>query len=98
MIGVLTGLGNGLGSGIVMTLGADFSPVVGRGEFLGVWRLMADLGGTVGPMMLGAIAGVATLGVASVATAGLGLIGAALMIFTMPEPLHEDRTGRRDSP
>lgn len=101
VIGVLTGLGNGLGSGIVMTLGADFSPVAGRGEFLGVWRLMADLGGTVGPMMIGAIAGVATLGVASVAMAALGLAGSALMIFTMPEPLQREareHRERRDSP
>ena len=91
LIGVLTGFGNGLGSGIVMMLGADFSPVVGRGEFLGVWRLLADIGGTAGPLMIGGIAGVATLGVASVATAGLGFVGVALMMFTMPEPLHHDR-------
>ena len=80
---MLTGFGSGLGSGIVMTLGADFAPVIGRGEFLGVWRLMADLGGSVGPIMIGAIAGAASLGVASVATAGLGLIGSALMIWVL---------------
>ncbi|MGE3856507.1 MAG: MFS transporter [Dehalococcoidia bacterium] len=98
LVGILAGFGNGLGSGIVMTLGADFSPVVGRGEFLGVWRLMADLGGSAGPLLFGAIAASATLGVASVATGGLGLIGVALMTLTMPEPLHMSRRPRRDTP
>lgn len=94
LIGLLTGVGNGLGSGIVMTLGADFSPVVGRGEFLGVWRLMADLGGSAGPLLFGMIAGATTLGAASVVTGGLGFIGVALMVFTMPEPLHRARRAR----
>ena len=44
LVGMLLGLGNGFGSGINMTLGADFSPDVGRGEFLGVWRLISDIG------------------------------------------------------
>ena len=35
-----------------MTLGADYSPAVGRAHFLGVWRLMSDLGSTGGPALL----------------------------------------------
>src|SRR5690606_37487368 len=38
LVCLLMGLGNGIGSGIVMTLGADASPVNGRTEFLGLWR------------------------------------------------------------
>ena len=38
------GFGNGIGSGMVMTLGADHSPRLGRAHFLGVWRLMSDIG------------------------------------------------------
>ena len=98
LVGVLAGFGNGMGSGIVMTLGADFSPVVGRGEFLGVWRLMADLGGSAGPLLFGLIASSATLGVASVVTGGLGLAGVALMTLTMPEPLHMARRPKRGDP
>ena len=48
------GFGNGIGSGMIMTLGADYSPAVGRAHFLGVWRLMADLGSTTGPALLSA--------------------------------------------
>ena len=32
-----------------MTLGADYSPVAGRAHFLGLWRLMSDIGSTGGP-------------------------------------------------
>lgn len=91
VVGVIIGFGNGLGSGIVMTLGADFSPPGARGEFLGVWRLVSDAGTAVGPALLGLIAGVATLGAASVATGGLGLVGAAIMAFMVKEPLHIKR-------
>jgi MFS family permease len=94
-VSLLTSFGNGLGSGIVMTLGSDFSPTVGRADFLGVWRLVTDIGTAGGPAVLGAVAGVATLGTASVATGGLGLIGAAVMIFFVAEPLHRQREPAR---
>lgn len=85
--GLITGFGNGLGSGINMTLGADFSPAVGRGEFLGVWRLIGDIGTAGGPMVAATLTAFASLGVASVATGGIGLAGAAVMLFLVPEPL-----------
>src|SRR5690606_37652112 len=34
----LIGLGNGIGSGTMMTLGSDLAPPGSRGEFLGMWR------------------------------------------------------------
>ena len=46
------GVGNGIGSGLIMTLGADHSPRHGRAQFLGVWRLMSDIGGSFGPALL----------------------------------------------
>jgi MFS family permease len=58
---VLIALGNGLGSGIVMTLGADASPVVGRAQFLGGWRLCGDIGNSGGPLLVSAVAAVAPL-------------------------------------
>jgi len=86
-VAMLTGFGNGMGAGIVMTLGADFSPVRNRAEFLGVWRLLSDMGQLGGPLVLSAITGIATLGLASAATGGIGLIGAAVMWLLVPEPL-----------
>lgn len=98
LVGVLTGLGNGLGTGIVMTLGADLSPQIGRGEFLGVWRLVGDVGTAGGPFVIGAIAGALTLGAASLVAAGIGLAGAAFMMAVARETLTHARESARARP
>jgi MFS family permease len=90
-VGVLMGLGNGMGSGIVMTLGADFSPSVGRASFLGVWRLVSDVGQAGGPLVVSGVVAIASLGPASLAVGALGLFGASVFLFAMPEPLHHAR-------
>jgi MFS family permease len=87
MIAFLTGVGNGFGAGINMTLGADFAPDVGRGEFLGVWRLLADVGQAGGPAIISVITGVSSLAAASVVSGGIGFVGAAILLAFMPETL-----------
>jgi MFS family permease len=52
---MIMGFGNGIGSGIVMTLGADLSPSIGRPTFLGIWRELADAGQGIGPVVLSAV-------------------------------------------
>ncbi len=91
IVGMLTGLGNGFGAGINMTLGADFAPEVGKGEFLGVWRLISDIGQGGGPVVISAVIGVASLSAAAIVSGGVGFVGAALMLAFVPEPL-ERRT------
>ena len=81
------GLGNGLGSGVMMTLGADLAPPDSRGEFLGVWRLVGDAGGTGAPLVVGTIADLLTLPAASLVIAGSGLIAAAIFVLFVPETL-----------
>ncbi|MCC7059910.1 MAG: MFS transporter [Burkholderiaceae bacterium] len=81
---LLIGFGNGIGSGIVMTLGADQSPARGRTHFLGLWRLLSDLGGTSGPAMLSAVTAVATLAVGIGATSLLAFGGAAVLWYWIP--------------
>lgn len=85
LVALLAGLGNGFGTGIVMTLGSDLSPLEGRGEFLGVWRLVGDIGTASGPFFIGTIAEVLTLASACAITAGVGLLGALVMIFKVRE-------------
>jgi len=87
LVAMLTGVGNGLGPGIVMTLGADFAPKGRRGEFLGVWRFMSDVGSGGGPLAASFIIGVASLGLAATVIAALGFSGAALMWLRVPETL-----------
>lgn len=72
---VLIAVGNGLGSGIVMTMGADTAPVVGRAQYLGGWRLCGDIGGSGGPMLVAGVAAVAPLAAACVVLGVLGLAG-----------------------
>lgn len=81
----LIGLGNGMGSGTMMTLGADLAPDHARGEFLGIWRLIGDTGFTVGPIITGSVANVLALGAASFVLAGSGLVASLLFIFLVPE-------------
>ncbi len=77
LVMALIACGNGLGSGIVMTLGADASPSDGRPQFLGAWRLCGDIGNTGGPLLVGAVAAVAPLATACLVVGVLGLAGAA---------------------
>ena len=46
----LSGFGNGIGSGTMMTLGADLAPRGATGPFLGLWHLIGDIGSTGGPV------------------------------------------------
>ncbi|MVW72999.1 MFS transporter [Bordetella sp. 15P40C-2] len=80
LMALLLGMGNGIGSGIVMTLGADAAPKQGRTEFLGLWRLVSDMGTSVGPVVLSAVTAAFTLTLA-VATMGAFGLGAAAVFW-----------------
>jgi len=84
-VAVLIAVANGLGSGIMMTLGSDLSPREGRSQFLGVWRLVSDAGAAGGPLVVAVVTAVATLGLASVTVGAIGLVGAALYATVVPE-------------
>lgn len=72
LVGVLMGLGNGLSAGVVMTLGADASPATGRAQFLGAWRLCADLGSGGGPLLISAVIAAFSLPAAVLTMAAVG--------------------------
>ena len=90
-VGMLAGLGNGFGTGILMTLGSDFSPKVGRGQFLGVWRLVGDIGGAAGPFVLGSIAQATSLILACSVAGGFAGIGLIILILFVPETLKKPK-------
>ena len=73
------GFGNGISSGLIMTVGADNAPRVGKAHFLGVWRLMADIGSACGPALLSFLIAALSLG-AGVALTGLVAFGAAAQL------------------
>jgi len=84
----LIGFGNGLGSGTMMTLGADLAPLDTRSEFLGLWRLIGDGGAFGGPIVVGGVAGMLGLVPATFVIAGVGLAAALALGTLVPETLH----------
>ncbi|GAB3534834.1 MFS transporter [Arthrobacter tecti] len=84
LVALLIGFGNGIGSGIVMTLGADFSPSPGRPQFLGIWRVLTDIGTMAGPGTVSAVTAAVTLAGGIWTTGVLGLIGAAALWLWVP--------------
>lgn len=94
VVSLLLGFGNGIGSGIVMTLGADAAPAGARTKFLGIWRLMADLGTSGGPVVLSGLAALISLGAGSVGVGLLGLIAASVFWRWLPPGAHGPETGK----
>ena len=83
----ILGLGNGIGSGTMMTLGADLAPREAMGEFLGIWRLIGDSGNTGGPLVVGGVADLLGLSVAPFVISGVGLLAASTFALFVPETL-----------
>ena len=82
---MIMGFGNGIGSGIVMTLGADTSPSIGRPTFLGIWRELGDAGQGIGPLILSVVTAVAGLASGIVVSGLVGFAAAAAMWTWIPK-------------
>lgn len=84
LVACLMGLGNGISSGIVLTLGADVAPDEGRRQFLGGWRLCADLGNVAGPGLISLIALAFPLGAAALTLGAITWFGAGWLAKWVP--------------
>ena len=84
LVGLLMGVGNGMSSGLVMTLGADLAPPGQRPVFLGIWRMFSDSGNGVGPFVIAGITAAATLGVGIIAMGAVALLGAGWLGYWIP--------------
>lgn len=87
---VMMRFGNGIASGTMMTLGADLAPREGTGEFLGLWRLTGDFGGSAGPVVVGNIADVFGLGYSGFALGGIGYLAVSIFLWLVPETLRRE--------
>jgi MFS family permease len=83
--GMLLGLANGVSTGIIMIIGSDLAPTQQQGTFLGIWRLIGDLGMSGGPLALSVLVELASLGAASAAVAVAGIVGVVLVSWFVPE-------------
>jgi MFS family permease len=85
LVAMVMSFGNGIGSGIVMTLGADVAPPDNRLRFLSMWRLMSDTGNALGPVVVSVIASVWALAAGIVAVGGVGLLAAGALAIWAPK-------------
>jgi hypothetical protein len=91
-VAVLLGFANGIGTGVVMIIGADLARVSGRyGQFLGLWRLIGDVGISGAPRLVGTVVKAAGLAAASLTVGGIGLVGTLVMAVVVVETLRLNR-------
>ncbi len=84
MFAAVLGVGNGLSSGILLTLGADVAPKSDPAPFLGSWRTLTDAGGAISPLLVSAITAVSSLSIATGAAGVVGLLGALAFVRWVP--------------
>lgn len=92
VVSMIMAVGNGLGSGIVMTLGSDASPPHARPQFLAAWRVLTAGGILGGPLAIAGVAATGGLALACVAMGSVTLAGAGWLATWVPryEPDRED--------
>lgn len=80
----LFAIGNGIGSGILLTLASDLADKKNPAPFLGAWRFITDSGAALAPMCIAALTAALSLAVASAITGLAGIVGAIMMIVYVP--------------
>jgi MFS family permease len=86
-------LANGIGSGIVMTLGADLADRNDPAPFLGAWRFTSGIGGAAAPLALSGVTAVASLPIAVAGMGVAGLLGAIVLARYVPRFVPHRRHG-----
>lgn len=89
-IAIAMSVANGIGSGILMTIGADLAPRADPAPFLGAWRFFGDTGNAAAPFVISALTAVSGLALPAIVIGALGLAGAGMMARFIPRYL--DRT------
>ncbi|WP_314501699.1 MFS transporter [uncultured Microbacterium sp.] len=84
MFAAVLGVGNGLSSGILLTLGADVAPRGDPAPFLGSWRTLTDAGGAISPLLVSAITAVSSLSIATGFVGVVALLGALAFVRWVP--------------
>jgi MFS family permease len=76
---LVIGVGNGMSSGIISMMGCDCSPPApNSGRFMGLWAMLDDTGGALGPFLVGIMVQQASVFHAST---GIGAVAACSTAF-----------------
>lgn len=89
-VAVWLALANGIGAGVLMTMGSDLAGRENPAPFLSAWRFTMDAGGASAPLLLSAITAAAGLAAASATLGVVGLVGAVLLARYIPRQLPRD--------
>lgn len=84
---MILSVANGLGSGILMTIGADLADKSNPAPFLGAWRFTGNTGGALAPLALAGITALSSIAVAAGAMGVLGLVGVGVLLRYLPRYL-----------
>jgi MFS family permease len=84
LLALLMSVANGIGSGVIMVLGADLAPPDKRSEFLASYRLLVDFGDAAAPLVLAPMVLAVGLTGAMAGFGILGFVGAGLMYKYIP--------------
>lgn len=96
-VAALLSLSNGIGSGILMTLGADLADPARPAAFLGAWRFTNDAGAAAAPLIIWGVTAIASLPVAAGVVGALGLAGALNLRIFVPRYAGGGRKPHADS-
>jgi MFS family permease len=86
-VAILLSLANGIGSGLLMTLGADLADKDDPAPFLGAWRFTSDAGSAAAPLAVSLITALASVAIASGIMGVFGLLGAGILARYLPKYL-----------
>jgi len=84
MFAIVIAVGNGLSSGILLTIGADTAPPTDPSPYLGSWRTLTDAGGAATTFLVAGVTALISLPAASLAMGVVALLGCAGFVRWIP--------------
>ena len=84
-VALLMSVANGIGSGVILVIGADLAPASHRNEFLSAYRLMIDAGVAATPPMIAILTLFFGLAASMTVIGSIGLVGAAVLWRWLPK-------------
>ncbi len=76
---MVMGVGNGISSGLVATMGSDLADPRHPAAFLSSWRLVSEVGPSLAPVAVAGLTAALSLGAACAALGALAMYGAAVL-------------------
>jgi MFS family permease len=82
---IVLGIGNGLSSGLLLTLGSDLAPADREGQFLGRFGALNDIGRLIGPFLVGVLGRLLGLEAAAFSLAVVAVAALACVLLFIGE-------------